>query len=74
MSVMQRFRSMMLRGRLNELMQEAVKLGADETAIAKTLDELQRLDPTPRTDLFARDGGYVHESFKIIETKENKAP
>ena len=60
MSVMQRFRSMMLRGRLNELMQEAVKQGADETAIAKTLDELQRLDPTPRTDLF----GDVSENGK----------
>ena len=74
MSVMQRFRSMMLRGRLNELMQEAVIQGADETAIAKTLDEFQRLDQTHITDLFSRVCVYVHESFKIIETKENKAP
>ena len=72
MSVMQRFRSMMRRGRINELMRQAVNESTDATARAKALAELERLDSNASRDLFARDGRYIHEHFVIHEPDAKK--
>jgi len=77
MSVMQRFREMMLQGRINKLMAEAVKEGIDATTKAKVVRELHELRmqiPAYREewerDLFARDGPYIVPDFEITETHD----
>lgn len=77
MSVMQRFREMMLRGRINKLMAEAVKEGIDATTKAKMVLEAHELSmqiPAYREewerDLFRRDGPYIVPDFKITEQKK----
>ena len=77
MSVMQRFRTMMLQGRINKLMAEAVKEGIDATTKAKAvrkLHELRMQIPAYREewerDLFACDGQYTVPDFKITEQEK----